>query len=184
MPYSKSKVTQSCPTLCDPMDYSLLGFSVHGIFQARVLEWVAISFFRRSSRPRDWTPVSRIVGRCFTVWALNTTHPAIYLSVTPPSYKKVLPYGRKYPLHVLLFFFFPLFGHHATLPLKYTLKKVTGKKMSQVYLQIFPLLLTLSCPLVKLFLMHHQLHDDTLWEKRNRACKALDYKQLLNMKAW
>ena len=40
--------TQSCLTLCDPMDCSLLGFSVHGIFQARVLEWVAISFSRGS----------------------------------------------------------------------------------------------------------------------------------------
>ena len=43
--------------------------SVHGIFQARVLEWVAISFSRGSSQPRDWTRVSRIVGRRFTVWA-------------------------------------------------------------------------------------------------------------------
>ena len=45
----ESEVTQLCPTLCDPMDYSLLGSSVHGIFQARVLEWVAISFSRGSS---------------------------------------------------------------------------------------------------------------------------------------
>ena len=51
------------------MHYSLLGSSVHGILQARILEWVAISFSRRSSQPRDWTQVSRIVGRCFTVWA-------------------------------------------------------------------------------------------------------------------
>ena len=51
------------------MDCSLPGFSVHGIFQARILEWVAISFSRRSSRPRDWTWVYHIVGRCFTVWA-------------------------------------------------------------------------------------------------------------------
>ena len=49
----KSEVAQSCPTLRDPMDYSQLGSSVHGIFQARVLEWVAISFSRGSSRPRD-----------------------------------------------------------------------------------------------------------------------------------
>ena len=49
----KSEVAQSCPTLCDPMDCSLPGFSVHGIFQARILEWVAISFSRRSSQPRD-----------------------------------------------------------------------------------------------------------------------------------
>ena len=59
------EVAQSCPTLCDPMDYSLPGFSVHGIFQARVLEWGAISFSRGSSRPRDWTQVSCIVGRRF-----------------------------------------------------------------------------------------------------------------------
>ena len=53
-PYtSHSEVAQSCLTLCDPMDCSLLGFSVHGIFQARVLEWVAISFSRGSSWPRD-----------------------------------------------------------------------------------------------------------------------------------
>ena len=64
----KSEVAQSCLTLCDPMDCSLPGFSIHGIFQARVLEWVAISFSRGYSRPRDGTQVSRIAGRCFTVW--------------------------------------------------------------------------------------------------------------------
>ena len=47
----ESEVTQSCPTLCDPVDCSLLGSSVHGIFQARVLEWVAISFSRGPSDP-------------------------------------------------------------------------------------------------------------------------------------
>ena len=51
------------------MDSSQPGSSVHGIFQARILEWVAISFSRGSSRPRDRTWVSLIVGRCFTVWA-------------------------------------------------------------------------------------------------------------------
>ena len=51
------------------MDCSLSGSSVHGIFQARVLEWIAISFSRGSSRPRNHTLVSRIAGRCFTVWA-------------------------------------------------------------------------------------------------------------------
>jgi len=50
-----SGVAQSCPTLCDPMDCSIPVSSVHGIFQARVLEWVAISFSRGSSWPRDWT---------------------------------------------------------------------------------------------------------------------------------
>ena len=63
------EVAQSCPTLCNPVDCSLPGSSVHGIFQARVLELVAISFSRRASQPRDWTWVSRIVGRRFTIWA-------------------------------------------------------------------------------------------------------------------
>ena len=49
----ESEVAQSCPILCDPMDCSLSASSVHGIFQARILEWVAISFSRGSSRPRD-----------------------------------------------------------------------------------------------------------------------------------
>ena len=61
----KSEVAQSYPTLCDPMDYSPPDFSVHGIFQARVLEWVAISFSRGSSRLRDRTQISRIVDRRF-----------------------------------------------------------------------------------------------------------------------
>ena len=67
-----SEVAQLCPTLCDPMDCSLPGSSVHGIFQARVLEWGAISFSRGSSWPRVWTWVSHIVGRRFTVWATRS----------------------------------------------------------------------------------------------------------------
>ena len=63
-------VAQLCPTLCNPMDGSLPGSSVHGILQARILGWVAIPFSRWSSWPRNWTQVSCIVGRFhFTVWA-------------------------------------------------------------------------------------------------------------------
>ena len=69
MPDLESEVAQSYLTLCDPMDCSLPGSTIHGIFQARILEWVAIPFSRRSSQPRDWTQVSHIVGRRFTVWA-------------------------------------------------------------------------------------------------------------------
>ena len=57
------KVTRSCPTLCYPMDYT-----VHGIFQARILEWVAISSSRGSSRPRDRTYVSYV--SCIVRWVL------------------------------------------------------------------------------------------------------------------
>ena len=65
----KELLAQSYPALCDPMDCSLPGSSVHGILQARILEWVAISSFRGSSRPRDQTQVSCIAGRFFTIWA-------------------------------------------------------------------------------------------------------------------
>ena len=77
---SESEIVQSCPTLCDPVDFSLPGSSVHGIFQARVLEWVAISFSRGSSQLRDWTQVSHIAGRGFTVWATTEadTNKSIY----------------------------------------------------------------------------------------------------------
>ena len=68
-PESEREGAQSCPTLCDPMDCSPPSSSVHGIFQARILEWVTISFSRRSSRHRDWTQVSCIIGRHFTIWA-------------------------------------------------------------------------------------------------------------------
>ena len=64
---SEVKVIQSCPALCDPMDYSLLGSSIHGILQTRILEWVAIPFSRGSSQPRDQTQVSCIAGRFFTI---------------------------------------------------------------------------------------------------------------------
>ena len=69
------KVAQSCPSLCDPMNYT-----VHGILQARILEWVAFLFSRRSSQPRDWTQVSRIAGGFFTSWA---TREALVLKLWP-----------------------------------------------------------------------------------------------------
>ena len=60
----KVKVAQSCPTLCDPVDYT-----VHGVLQARILECVAFPFSRGSSQPRDQTQVSCIAGGFFTSWA-------------------------------------------------------------------------------------------------------------------
>ena len=64
-------VTQSCPTLCGPVDCSPPSISVHGILQARILEWVVIPTSRGSSWPRDRIEVSRIAGRFFTVWATS-----------------------------------------------------------------------------------------------------------------
>ena len=60
-------------TLCDPMDYI-----VHGILQARILEWVAFSFSRGSSQPKDWTQVSRIAGGFFISWATREAQLILY----------------------------------------------------------------------------------------------------------
>ena len=63
------EIAQLCPTLCNPVDCSPPGSSIHGILQARILEWVAISFSKGSFWPRDRTQVSRIAGRCFNLCA-------------------------------------------------------------------------------------------------------------------
>ena len=62
----KALVSQSCLTLCDPMDYRLPGSSTRGILQARIMQWVAISFSRGSSQCRDGTWFSYTAGRFFT----------------------------------------------------------------------------------------------------------------------
>ena len=72
-------VTQSSPTLCDPMDYSLPGSFIHGILQTRILEWVAFLFSRESSIPRDQTRVSCIAGRFFTIWAIREAKVEVFL---------------------------------------------------------------------------------------------------------
>ena len=72
-----AKPLQLCPTLCNPMDYSPPGSSVHGILQARILEWVAISFSRGSSWPRNWTHVS-----CLLHWQVGS------LLLAPPGMLK------------------------------------------------------------------------------------------------
>ena len=69
----KVKVAQSYPTLWNPMDYT-----VHGILQARILEWVAISFSRGSSQSRNWIRVSCIPDRFFTSWATREGPPSAY----------------------------------------------------------------------------------------------------------
>ena len=60
------------------MDCSQPGSSVHGILQARILEWVAILFSRGSSQPRDWTQVARTAGRIFTIWATREAQQTTY----------------------------------------------------------------------------------------------------------
>ena len=77
LPPDEVKVAQSRLTLCDPMDYT-----VRGILQARILEWVAFPFSRGSSQPRDWTQVSHIGGGFLTSWATREA-PLITLLGSP-----------------------------------------------------------------------------------------------------
>ena len=67
--WKKVLIAQLCLTLCNPMDYT-----IYGILQARILEWVAFPFSSRSSQPRDWTQVSRIAGGFFTSWVTREAH--------------------------------------------------------------------------------------------------------------
>ena len=74
---SARRVSENKKYCCDPMDCSLLGSFVHGIFQARILEYVAISSSRGSSQPKDWTHISCvfcIAGRFFTCWTIREAH--------------------------------------------------------------------------------------------------------------
>ena len=74
--FAAAKWLQSCPTLCHPMDCSLPGSSVHGILQARILEWGAISSSREPSQPRDQTWVSLAAVTLFAVWATRKPGPS------------------------------------------------------------------------------------------------------------
>ena len=102
-------VALSCPTLCNPMDCSTPGSSVREIFQARVLEWVAISFFRGSSQPRDQTWVSCIAGRCFTIWAIREVPYVCLLLLLLSHFSRVRPCAthRRQPTRLLCPWDFP-----------------------------------------------------------------------------
>ena len=92
---------QSGPTLWDSMDCSPQGSSVHGILLARILEWVAINFSRGSSQPMDWTCISCIAGRVFTIWATRGAH---LLKIDNVNVYCVLTMAQ--------IFFLVLFKHH------------------------------------------------------------------------
>ena len=70
----RAKLLQLCPTFYYPMDYTPPGSSVHGILQARILEYIAISFSKGYSQPRDWTPISCMASKFFTIWVTREAH--------------------------------------------------------------------------------------------------------------
>ena len=111
-------VAQSCSTLCDPMDCSPPGSSIHGILQARILEWIAISFSWGSSQPRDLTQVSRVAGIFLALWA---TRGVSGLQQSPgllqPSQKTCHPGGlRACVLRKKVTFLIPFLFLHSFFP--------------------------------------------------------------------
>ena len=89
-------VLQSCPALCNPMDCSRPGSSVHGILQTRVLEWVVISFSRGSSPPRDRVRLSCIADRLFTNWTSREYIPRVLHKMKNISSRSVFSFS---PFH-------------------------------------------------------------------------------------
>ena len=95
-------------TLCNPMDCSPPGSSVHGILQARILEWVAIPFSRASSQPRNQTEVSCIADRFLTSWATREVHCTgittvlVFVIIHFQSPPKASPYPLAVTPHCLL----------------------------------------------------------------------------------
>ena len=86
----KALVTQLCPTLCNPIDYSPPGSSAHGFLQARILELVAIPFSKGSSQPRGQTQVSCIAAGFFTIWATRKAQAlASTISLNPYQFSSV-----------------------------------------------------------------------------------------------
>ena len=80
-----AELLQSCPTLCNPMNCSLPGSSVHGISQAKILEWVAISFSGESSWPRDWTSRVRLSATPSTIQSTEISRPEYWSGQPIPS---------------------------------------------------------------------------------------------------
>ena len=103
----KVLVTQSCLTLCNPMDCSPPGSSVHGILQAGILEWVAISSSRGSSQPRDQTQTFCTADKCFTIWATRGCLSKQWFQWTQNLY---LPIHRKSTMSLTRDVWFSLIG--------------------------------------------------------------------------
>ena len=95
------KVGQTCPIPCDPM-----GYTVHGILQSKILEWVAFPFSRGSSQPRDRTQVSHIGGRFFTSWATRESpyNPEILLWLCKQKDRKQIQIDTCTPMFIAALF--------------------------------------------------------------------------------
>ena len=101
-------IVQSCLTLCEPADYSPPSSSVHGILEARILEWVAVSFSRGSFQPRDRTYISGIASTLFTIWA--TREDLDILNFVQLFANEIIYQGRKKRAEIFSFFFWVVFS--------------------------------------------------------------------------
>ena len=107
---------QSCLTLCEPTDCSPPGFSVHEILQARILEWIAIPSSQGTSQPSDWTLVSCLAGRFFTVWATEKS-PVV-------SWKTVWRLLKTLKIELL---------YEPAIPLRYISKKNSKEDLKEIF---------------------------------------------------
>ena len=89
--WSEVLIAQLCLTLCNPIDFSPPGSSVHRVLQARILEWAAMPFSRWSSRPRNQTWVSHMAGSFFTIWATRKAITEIYTNWRTIPHPPLLP---------------------------------------------------------------------------------------------
>ena len=137
-----AKSLQSYPTLCDPIDSSPPGFYIPRILQARILEWVAISFSRGSSQLRDQTWVSCIVDRCFTIWATREVHIYMCVCVCVCVYTHTLTHTLSLSLSLWAYILSP------TLPICPTLPFPFCVYMSLLHICILFLCLILKIPSV------------------------------------
>ena len=135
---------------CNPIDCSLPGSFVRGILQARILEWVAISFSRGSFWPRNWTQVSCTAGRLFTDWATREIHLPLLTTSTP-----FLPLQYIYWEY---FFWFSLTYYSRSVVCKLASQRTNSKVMVHslhLYLAIISFLLELLLLMVCLFCSIH-----------------------------
>ena len=144
---SASEDVQSRPTLCDPMDCSPPGTSIHGIFQARVLEWVAISFSRGCCWPRDQTRVSRIAGRHFIIWATREALDAT-LSGINLFFRNFVAYRNATEFCICLYCILQLYWIHWSSisllveSLKFSLYKIKASANKNNFTSSFPIQVT------------------------------------------
>ena len=126
------RITQSCLILCNPMDYSPPGSSVHGILQPRILEWASIPFSRESIQPRDGKWVSCTAGRFFTIWATREAQSKIKkLNVYIFHLPFPIFFGLQCDIISLMMIFFkvqPLWMHVDVWQNQYNIVKQKNKK--------------------------------------------------------